>query len=109
MLTCLVITLSLLEFGQPNEIFPIFTFYGAKSLNESSHMFEMTDKPVSSHGHRYCAMRCSFEPLCMAAFFEGESSSCRLYSNINGLTTGEEDDFSMVKRELGVCKLIFFH
>ena len=42
----------------------------------------------------------------MATSFEGETSLCRLYSNINGTSTGEEDDFSMVKREIGVCESI---
>ena len=108
MLARLVITLSLLDFGQPNETFLIFNFYGAKSLKETSHTFEMTDKPVSTHSHRHCTMRCYFEHQCLAAFFEGEWNLCRLYSNINGTTTGEEGDFSIVKREFGVCELILF-
>ena len=108
MLARLVITVSLLELAQPMENVPFFTFYGARSLKETSHTFEITDKPVSSHSHRHCTMRCYSEPQCMAAFFEGESSLCRLYSNINGFTAGEQNDFSMVKREFGVCELILF-
>ena len=59
--------------------------------------------PVSSQNHGRCPVRCYLMSLCLAAFFEGELNLCRLYSNINGTTTGGEGDFSMIKNESGVC------
>ena len=94
----------LLKFGLTEEM---FTIYQGKSLKETARAFEIAIKPINSSNHRHCAMQCNFEPQCLAAFFEGEWSLCRLYSNINGATTGGEGDFSMVKREFGVCEFVF--
>ena len=99
MLTFKLTLLCLLNLGHTEEI---FTFYRGKSLKESSHTFQITVEPINAHHHRHCAMRCYSEPLCLAAFFEGELNLCWLYSNINGTTTGGEGDFAMVKKEFGI-------
>ena len=104
MLTKLVFVLFLIEFGQADEM---FIFYRGKSLKETSQTFEITTEPIGSKSFRQCVMLCHFTLPCLAAFFEGESSVCRLYSNINGTTTGEEGDFAMVKKEFGVCESLY--
>ena len=98
MLGGVILALSLIEFLKAEEM---FTIYQGKSLKETSSTFEIAVKPFSSQGHRHCAMRCNFEPQCLAAFFEGELGLCWLYSNINGTTTGGEGDFAIVKNEFG--------
>ena len=104
MLDAIVLIILLFRFGNAEEMFN--TFQG-KSFTKTSHSFEMMKQARASRSHRHCTMRCNFEPQCLVAFFEGETSLCRLYSNINGTTTGsEEGDISMVKREIGVCESI---
>ena len=103
MLGGIVLLILLFGFGNAKEMFDIFQ---GKSFMQTSHSFEMMTQTRASSGHRHCAMQCYFEPQCLAAFFEGETSLCRLYSNINGTSTGEEGDISMVKREIGVCESI---
>ena len=104
MLTNLVFVLFLMEFVQADET---FISYRGKSLKETSHTFEITPEPIGSKSHQHCTMQCYSTPSCLAAFYEDESSSCRFYSNINGITIGGEDDFSMVKKEFGVCELFY--
>ena len=95
----------LLEYGYAEET---FNFFQGKSVLETSHSFEMTLQRKTSISRRQCAILCHHIPTCLAAFFEGESTFCRLYSNINGMTTGGEGDCSMVKKEFGICEFMLF-
>ena len=99
----LMIIFSLLGFGNTRET---FNYFQGKSLQQTSYQFEMMD-PVSSRSHRHCTMLCHHRSKCLAAEFEGELNLCRLYSNINGTTTGKEGDFAMVKDKFGICKSLF--
>ena len=85
-----------------------FNLYPGKSLQETSHHFEMTNKPISTRNHRHCAVVCHRVSQCLAADFEGELNLCRLYNDINGTTDGKDGDFSVVRNEFGIGKFSFF-
>ena len=75
-------------------------------MKQTSNIFEITDQPVNSRSHRHCAWFCHGISQCLAADFEGELNLCRLYNDINGTTTAEEGDFSLVREKFGVCKFL---